>query len=653
MTHIGKFCCRQAIGALLGLAVALGSALPLAAQGVDAPPPAPVQKFPVGPASSPPVMPATEYFLKHLSPNATLQSYLDRLRQEFRIADADGNDEISEADAVLHGQMTAASFRAIFIASLLRADLNNDGAVSEEELRATLRYQRRLMKPLVPPGSTDEQQLETQIRQIMVADTDHDGKVTIEEARNYIASRPENASFTSASGSVRQLLALRPEGKAVLTLADFEAAAEKLFREVDTDGNGTVSADELNVYRLQHGKDAAASPSPPVANQDLLDQLRLQKEAQERREEFVKQRAETQRAADEERAKRTAETLRLAAERRAQMEAATAQRNAQQKQRAEEERAKKETELRAACAMPKASDAAKVVLVGSYGPEALSSATIGSQDLAVRTGVIDVEPGKEPLYLVVTSFDPAIWRLRGAVGRIERLVLATGRPERTGELPQDKSVVGATNIGVDRITFLPPGKCIKFFFDAPSGDAAVAAAAVISEVGKGIATIAGRYSFSAVAVPSGRMHSLSGPGEGKTLVIQQTAGTLKVLGSSKNIVVQAGAIDPKTNLHRFSPGGVVIIDPKSVVASLPVEKYDVLPQEAGLIQLLKEGKVAQNRSGEYLIKKKIRFPAALVGAHLVKFLLLRGVPQPDGDPGHSTVISEETGDKLKLGAVTR
>jgi hypothetical protein len=33
----------------------------------------------------------------------------------------------------------------------------------------------------------------------------------------------------------------------------------------------------------------------------------------------------------------------------------------------------------------------------------------------------------------------------------------------------------------------------------------------------------------------------------------------------------------------------------------------------------------------------------------VKFLLLRGTPMPDGDPGHSDVVSEETGEKLKFG----
>jgi hypothetical protein len=79
----------------------------------------------------------------------------------------------------------------------------------------------------------------------------------------------------------------------------------------------------------------------------------------------------------------------------------------------------------------------------------------------------------------------------------------------------------------------------------------------------------------------------------------------------------------------------------------------VLPEEAGLVQLVAAGDIARNRLGEYLIKKKIRFPAGLYGGHSVKFLLLRGVPTPDGDPGHSVVISEETGGEIDLSGTSR
>lgn len=76
--------------------------------------------------------------------------------------------------------------------------------------------------------------------------------------------------------------------------------------------------------------------------------------------------------------------------------------------------------------------------------------------------------------------------------------------------------------------------------------------------------------------------------------------------------------------------------------------YEVLPQEEGLAQLLEAGALTVNRRGEYLIHRKIRFPADMRGAHSEKFLLLRGVPVPDGGPGHSKVVSEETGELLDL-----
>jgi hypothetical protein len=102
-----------------------------------------------------------------------------------------------------------------------------------------------------------------------------------------------------------------------------------------------------------------------------------------------------------------------------------------------------------------------------------------------------------------------------------------------------------------------------------------------------------------------------------------------------------------SELKRFSPGGVVEIDPAKVTATAAVERYQVLPQQAGLIQLVEDGTLTQNRSGDFLVHRKTRFPAELNGAHSVRFLVLRGVPMPDGDPGHSCVVMEETGEAQK------
>lgn len=88
-----------------------------------------------------------------------------------------------------------------------------------------------------------------------------------------------------------------------------------------------------------------------------------------------------------------------------------------------------------------------------------------------------------------------------------------------------------------------------------------------------------------------------------------------------------------------------------------------LPGDRGIEQLLREGKLKRatvadyNRwvgrdrprvfsgasSGTYLwrtylVTGPITFPSGLHGAHLATFILLPGVPHPNGDPGHSQVI---------------
>ena len=99
---------------------------------------------------------------------------------------------------------------------------------------------------------------------------------------------------------------------------------------------------------------------------------------------------------------------------------------------------------------------------------------------------------------------------------------------------------------------------------------------------------------------------------------------------------------------RFTPGGIVDIAPQDVVAPGKVERYEVLPQEAGLLQLMRTGALKRTKDGYFLIRKPIpRFPASLAGAHGVKFILGKGLAMPAGNAGHSPVYSEATGECLK------
>jgi len=137
------------------------------------------------------------------------------------------------------------------------------------------------------------------------------------------------------------------------------------------------------------------------------------------------------------------------------------------------------------------------------------------------------------------------------------------------------------------------------------------------------------------------------------LIINKREGKLTIIGNASNVVVQTGPSRARDEMDRFFPGGVSEIDPKAVVGSAPAEPYNVLPSQAGLVQLLASGELTENRAGEYIVRKKIRFPAGLYGAHSATFVVMKGTPYPDGDPGHSCVIVEESGESKGAGCRSR
>jgi hypothetical protein len=165
--------------------------------------------------------------------------------------------------------------------------------------------------------------------------------------------------------------------------------------------------------------------------------------------------------------------------------------------------------------------------------------------------------------------------------------------------------------------------------------------------GKDPAVIAGRYNVGAFVLPSGATRSAYDDKTQPRLTIVKQYGTLNLAGDASGVVVRTGPVDLDKELAESSPGGVVDIDEKSVVASVAVDRYDTLPGLAGLMQLQNSGALTRNREGEFIIHRQIRFPAGL-NEHHVTFLLLHGVPLPQGDPGGAMVIAEDTGQQIKL-----
>ena len=156
-------------------------------------------------------------------------------------------------------------------------------------------------------------------------------------------------------------------------MADYQTAGAALFSKIDFDNDGAISPQELTDYRQR--------PDTPEGAARIAAAEAVQKRQREQDE----------------------------AVRKKQQEAETA---------------------RAGCAMPAPSPKAKVVLLGSYQTEALSSvaigsAAMGSQDVVVHAGRINVEPGDEPLYVVISSYAAMVWQFSGAVDRVERLAMSS------------------------------------------------------------------------------------------------------------------------------------------------------------------------------------------------------------------------------------
>jgi Ca2+-binding EF-hand superfamily protein len=371
-----------------------------------------------------------------------------------------------------------------------------------------------------------------------------------------------------------------------------------MILSLDTDGNGSVTPAEFDAG-VERVFRAADTDGDGILSKEEIDALRARKQSQQQNEMTRRQ---------EERARERAEAR------------------------------------RAACAMPKASDAAKVILLRGPTGDALSTVTLLSQDVPVETSEIAIEPGDEPLYLVVVGSGVTIWRLTGAVERVERLVL-DGRLTGPNESVREKSpLLAATGIARDKVTFLRQPECIQDFFEVPSDRARESSDVVRLATGKEPVLISGHGERSGVAVPSGQ--SVMRDREPIELTIREEGSAIRIERGRNR--TRNDWRDPQSALRRFHPGGVIEIDPAAVAASHAVERYTTLPQEAGLLQLTQAGALTQVSKAraapmEFVVQRKIRYPAALHGAHLVKFVIAPGVPLPDGDPGHSCVVMQESG----------
>jgi len=311
--------------------------------------------------------------------------------------------------------------------------------------------------------------------------------------------------------------------------------------------------------------------------------------------------------------------------------------------------------INAACRAPQAPADAEVVLLGAYEGESLSTVSLVGQDQPTTAGTIVIEPGTRPLYALVTSYDPMIWQFEGDTKRIARVVVASMQADKM----DGKVAAGVVGIPKDRVTFVPARRCLRYFHDAKS-QSAVSLERVRRLVGRVPDKVIGIYGVYKVQLPSGVGTK---PPKSKTpqgaAVIEMDDRTITLDGMG-GATVQLRASETERAVDRLAmtfnqyyPGGVQQIAVQDVVSDARAQNYQVLPREAGLLHLIKDGTLEPTAVGSFNIVKKMRYPGSLSGLNHVRFVLKKGVPQPDGNPGDSCVISEENGQLLEGGSECR
>ena len=296
------------------------------------------------------------------------------------------------------------------------------------------------------------------------------------------------------------------------------------------------------------------------------------------------------------------------------------------------------------CTLPKTPERTQLVLVSGYEGEALSTVTASGMDAVTSAATLTIQSGDKPLLVVATAYDNIVWKIEGDIDRVWKFAV---QASRTGK----GSVAGLPK---DKVVFLEANQCFEWF-DAPnSGKALMAKANVARAAGRDVDHVVATYGIGNLSIPSGR----PAPGENdrpyrQPVDIRIGDDAFRLTAKGLALVDPAsGAVgEPHRDrttirqLMRFYPAGLEHFDPAEVVGPSDVAAYDVLPQQAGLLQLMALGAIRVSDDGYYVVEKPItRFPAGLNGAHSVRFIIRKGVPMPGGSPGHSGVIDEETGE---------
>jgi len=303
------------------------------------------------------------------------------------------------------------------------------------------------------------------------------------------------------------------------------------------------------------------------------------------------------------------------------------------------------------CTLPAPTADQKLVFLSGYEGPALSTVAVSGTEADTTVASVIVEDGDEPLYIFATAYDPIVWSFEGATDRIQRLVVQPTQLSKAGP--------GAAVSGVprDRIMFMPPKSCL----DRAASDVAGARNAVgkLTKVwGRPPDSAAISYTLDHLRVPSGVQDTAKSARAAQPYKtpLEFTLGTKRHRLSGNDVQLldkegnplhkSADARFTVRELMRYLPGGIVQFDANRLHAAGRIEEYPLLPNFAGLLQLVAEGVMTEAGANTYRLNTSIpSLPSEGSGSHGRKILVEDEVAVPQGSFARSTqIIRESTGE---------
>lgn len=269
------------------------------------------------------------------------------------------------------------------------------------------------------------------------------------------------------------------------------------------------------------------------------------------------------------------------------------------------------------CAVPAPGRKSRAIAFATAQGQQLSSVAVGGQDH--ETGIFDVviEPGKAPLYVMLSAQDPIIWSVTGSVGRVERLVVFAWSKDDAG-----RPLAAVAGIPAGKVFFAEPGCLPAHLINRGDADVRRSSTIVFSAV-TGIQT-------EADARPGNNASALL-----PSLVIERAQGAAQApAGFDADEWFAATATWPR---------GLGDINPERLVAKTTVERYAQMPGEIGIARLVAEGVLVptENYSEYRIIKPLERFPARSTGAGGTSYVLGDGIALPTGKQGPGCVYASD------------